>query len=216
MSGEAPLRQAVGRVIRPAPGKTQGIVVDCVDDHPFAQGAWKKRRAIYARNGWPISAYRSHTVSVPSWTQPVLALDLGTKAGWAVGWPRGRITSGSVDLGQSRFSGAGMRYLAFEKWLDETLNRVSPESVVWEEVRAHSGTEAAHVYGALMGILTATLERRGIPYRSVPVGTWKLGLTGRGNATKDEVMASVRDLGLSPSSQDEADAVGILIAGGSR
>ncbi len=55
ISGATPLLQAVGRVIRPAPGKQDGLVVDVVDAHPFALGAWKKRVTIYRQRQWPIS-----------------------------------------------------------------------------------------------------------------------------------------------------------------
>ena len=55
ISGQTPLLQAVGRVIRPMPGKTDGLVVDMVDSHPFALGAYKKRAVIYRNRRWPIS-----------------------------------------------------------------------------------------------------------------------------------------------------------------
>ncbi|MBF0341101.1 MAG: DEAD/DEAH box helicase [Magnetococcales bacterium] len=54
MSGATPLLQAVGRVIRPAPGKKDGLVVDVVDAHPFALGAFKKRATVYRQRQWPI------------------------------------------------------------------------------------------------------------------------------------------------------------------
>ncbi len=54
ISGATPLLQAVGRVIRPAPGKKDGLVVDVVDAHPFALGAFKKRATVYRQRQWPI------------------------------------------------------------------------------------------------------------------------------------------------------------------
>ena len=54
ISGETPLLQGVGRVIRPAPGKKEGLVVDIVDAHPFLLSSWHKRRAIYNGRGWQI------------------------------------------------------------------------------------------------------------------------------------------------------------------
>ena len=55
ISGQTPLLQAVGRVIRPLPGKIDGLVVDMVDSHPFALGAYKKRAVIYRKRKWHIS-----------------------------------------------------------------------------------------------------------------------------------------------------------------
>ncbi|MEO5334162.1 MAG: DEAD/DEAH box helicase [Magnetococcus sp. YQC-5] len=54
ISGATPLLQAVGRVIRPAPGKKDGLVLDLVDAHPFALGAFKKRATVYRQRQWPI------------------------------------------------------------------------------------------------------------------------------------------------------------------
>ena len=76
----------------------------------------------------------------------ILALDLGTTTGWALRAPDGLITSGTVSFRPSRYDGGGMRYLRFTNWLTE-LDRLSgPIAAIWyEEVRAHAGTDAAHV-----------------------------------------------------------------------
>ncbi|MBF0308109.1 MAG: DEAD/DEAH box helicase [Magnetococcales bacterium] len=58
MSGETPLRQAVGRVIRPAPGKKDGLTIDFLDDHPFAYGAFRKRRVVYNSQKWRVTNWR--------------------------------------------------------------------------------------------------------------------------------------------------------------
>ena len=140
----------------------------------------------------------------------ILALDLGTQAGWAVsGNP---ITSGTVNLKSRRFEGGGMRFLRFRRWLYEIIETAGrPEEVVFEEVRRHMGVDAAHVYGGLLAVVSAFCEEREIPYRGIPIGTWKKALTGKGNASKDIVMASVRQKGFKPGSQDEADAIGVLL-----
>ncbi|MBF0260437.1 MAG: DEAD/DEAH box helicase [Magnetococcales bacterium] len=57
MSGEAPLLQAVGRVIRPAPGKLNGLVIDLVDSHPFTLAMLKKRTTVYKKRGWPVTRH---------------------------------------------------------------------------------------------------------------------------------------------------------------
>lgn len=57
ISGEVPLRQAIGRVIRPAPGKVDGLVVDLVDSHPFARGASRKRRRVYHAQEWTVGRW---------------------------------------------------------------------------------------------------------------------------------------------------------------
>ena len=48
------------------------------------------------------------------------------------------------------------------------------------------------------------------PYQGVPVGTIKRHITGKGNASKDQVLAAVRGLGHSPVDDNEADALALL------
>ncbi len=69
--------------------------------------------------------------------QPLLlSLDLGTATGWALSNKHGRIMSGTAHFRPRRFEGGGMRYLRFERWLNETRD-VSGEinAVYFEEVR---------------------------------------------------------------------------------
>jgi hypothetical protein len=122
----------------------------------------------------------------------VLALDLGTTAGSALRSRDGGTTSGTMTFKPSRFEGGGMRYLRFRHWLGEIawLAR-GLERVVFEAVRAHAGTDAGHIYGGSLGLLTAWCEQRGVPYKGVPVGTIKRFATGRGNADKAAVIAAI-------------------------
>jgi len=82
--------------------------------------------------------------------------------------------------------------------------------VVFEEVRRHLGTDAAHVYGGLLATLTAWCEARGLPYQGLPVGAVKKHATGRGNAPKQAVIAAMRALGHVPGDNNEADALALL------
>ncbi len=141
----------------------------------------------------------------------VLALDPGMSLGWALRTPDGHVTHGTLDLRSRRFEGGGMRYLRFRRWLTELKTCAGElEAIHFEEIRAHRGVDAAHVYGGLVATLTAWCEHHQIPYAGVPVGTWKRDLTGMGNSDKAAVMAAVQALGYTPESQDEADALAIL------
>ena len=123
----------------------------------------------------------------------VLALDLGTTTGWALRGFDGLITSGTVSFKPSRFDGGGMRYLRFQNWLSEMDRLVGPIATIhFEEVRRHIGTDAAHVFGGLMAVLTAWAEMRGVPYQGVPVGTIKKHATGKGNASKQAMIDAAR------------------------
>lgn len=142
----------------------------------------------------------------------VLALDLGTTTGWALRSSDGLITSGTASFRNGRFDGGGMRYLRFTNWLAEICKLSGPISTIWfEEVRRHAGTDAAHVFGGLMASLTSWAELRGIPYQGVPVGTWKRCVCGKGNASKEDVVAAMVAKGFAPTNYDEADAIAILL-----
>ena len=140
----------------------------------------------------------------------ILALDLGTITGWAISTDS-HITSGTECFNNDRYSGGGMRFLRFRKWLDEmkSLNNGLDE-VYFEEVRRHRGTDASHVYGGFMGHLTAWCEQEGIPYAGIPVGTIKKFMTGSGNAGKQAVIEAVKAKGCQPKDDNEADALALL------
>ncbi len=140
-----------------------------------------------------------------------LALDLGTKTGWAISASDLVVASGTITFKNDRWQGGGMRFLRFKYWLNEL--RVSEDridAVIVEEVRRHSGVDAAHCYGGFLAILTAWCEHHNIPYQGVPVGTIKKHATGKGNAGKDEVIAAMRALGHPVTDDNEADALAIL------
>ncbi|BBE50807.1 hypothetical protein OYT1_ch1250 [Ferriphaselus amnicola] len=141
----------------------------------------------------------------------ILALDLGTTTGWALMPRDGSITSGTESFKPHRFEGGGMRFLRFKRWLTE-IKQTSDgiDAVYFEEVRRHLGVDAAHAYGGFMAHLTAWCEHHQIPYQGVPVGTIKKHATGKGNASKDEMIAAMKSRGHSPADDNEADALALL------
>ncbi|MBX6741933.1 MAG: hypothetical protein IRY87_07785 [Acetobacteraceae bacterium] len=149
---------------------------------------------------------------VPLEQRAVLALDLGTSTGWALRSQDGGITSGTMTFRPSRFEGGGMRYLRFRGWLREVSSLSGGLAhIVFEEVRAHAGTDAAHIYGGFLAHLSAWCEEHGIPYQGVPVGTIKRFATGKGNADKAAMIAAVRARGFVPADDNEADAIALLL-----
>ena len=145
-------------------------------------------------------------------SQAVLALDLGTSTGCALRTRDDHITSGTVSFRPSRFEGGGMRYLRFHGWLREMRDLAGPiDRIVFEEVRRHIGTDAAHVFGGLLATLTSWAELNSIPYEGVPVGTIKRFATGRGNADKAAVITAMQARGFHPGDDNEADALALLL-----
>ena len=154
--------------------------------------------------------------------QPILlSLDLGTATGWALSNKHGRIMSGTAHFRHRRFEGGGMRYLRFERWLNETRDVSGEINAVYFKERAgmscrghgvnpRSRRHAAHAYDGFLASLTAWCEEHSIPYEGIPVGTIKKFITGKGNAGKQAVIAAVKTLGHLPEDEFEADALALL------
>lgn len=142
----------------------------------------------------------------------MLALDLGTSTGWALRTSDDYMSSGTVLLKHSRYDGGGMRFLRFRRWLEDLDQDAGPiEAIYFEEVRRHVGTDAAHIYGGLLAVLSAWCEEHLVAYQGVPVGTIKRFATGKGNADKAAVIEAMESRGFSPRDDNEADALAILL-----
>lgn len=142
-------------------------------------------------------------------SKKILALDLGTTAGFACGDAEHHI-SGTWSLAQSRFDGGGMRFVKFRGRLNEALNAYRFEIVYYEEVRRHIGVDAAHVYGGLQAVLQSWCEENRIAYQGVPVGTIKKFATGYGNAKKERMIEAAIAWGYCPVDHNEADAIALF------
>jgi Holliday junction resolvasome RuvABC endonuclease subunit len=142
--------------------------------------------------------------------RPTLALDLGTTTGYAFRSASGAIISGVWTLKPGRFEGGGMRYLRFENFLKELHGSSPIGAIYFEEVRRHKGTDAAHVYGGLMGVLTKWAESNCVPYEGVPVGEIKKSWTGNGAAPKQMMIARAVAKGFQPVDDNESDALALL------
>ena len=140
---------------------------------------------------------------------PVLALDLGTKTGWAIK-SIGKAVSGVQDFTPRRFDGGGMRFLQFQRWLALIHQDVGGiTEIYFEEVRFNRGA-SGHVYDGLQGILKAWCEEQKIPYKGVPVGTIKKHATGNGHASKDDMIDAINAKGRQVQDHNEADALWLL------
>lgn len=144
-------------------------------------------------------------------TPALLALDLGTRTGWAFCPTAGVILSGSWDLSPGRGDDA-LRYQRLKNALDEFwfLNKADNFEVLYEQVHRHAGTRAAHVYGGLLAHVQVWCLQHEIAATPVGVGQIKKFWTGRGNATKEDMMLEARARGFDPIDDNEADALALL------
>lgn len=140
-----------------------------------------------------------------------LALDLGTKMGWALAVDNQHsIMSGTWDFASKRHEDSARRYSRFRDEIDIMLSEQGVEMIYFEEVRRHAGTSAAHVYGGFLAMLTSRCCETCTPYESVPVGEIKKLWTGKGNAKKEAMIAECQRRGYFPLDDNEADAIAIL------
>jgi len=117
----------------------------------------------------------------------ILAIDPGTHCGYALS----PFESGVWDLSPRRYEGGGMRFVKLRNYLIKACEGV--DMVVFEEVRGHKGTDAAHVYGGIVAIITEHCELKEIPYSGIPVGTIKKYATGKGNSNKEAMVKAAKE-----------------------
>lgn len=124
----------------------------------------------------------------------LLGIDPGTHCGYAV-IDGAHITSGVWDLSTRRHEGGGMRFLRLQVYLTEIL-KTGIDAVAYEEVHYHVGTDAAHVYGGIVAMISATLEGHAPPvsYQGINVKTIKKFATGTGNGKKAHMLAAAKRL----------------------
>lgn len=141
----------------------------------------------------------------------VLALDLGTRAGYAVLRGDNRVEHDTINCQPRGGELPSIRWVIFRRALLDIKTR-NPDitEIVYEDVKRHAGTTAAHVYGGFKAHLEYFCHHHGIEPVGVGVGVWKKAFTGNGSAKKEDVIAQCRELGFKPANDNEADAIGIL------
>jgi len=147
-------------------------------------------------------------------SETILAIDLGTKCGYAVITGRKLVASGQWRLAVRKDGERGDRWASFTEHLTQHVRTYKPRVIAYERVRRHVGTTAAHVYGGFLAMLELNaLTMPGVEWLPIEVPLWKKATTGKGNATKADVRAYVDKLyKITARSEDEADAIAIATA----
>lgn len=155
----------------------------------------------------------------------VVGLDLGTNCGFAVLDGQKRLKSGTWHLWhprKDRFNRPWNRWTRFQTALDRLLvqvdfwhNSADQFIVGFEDVHRHTGTRAAHVYGALRA-MTEMIE---VNYNAlvvpISVSAWKRAACGKGNADKAAYIAAMNKrfkMRMDKKREDEAAALGVAEA----
>jgi len=124
----------------------------------------------------------------------ILAIDPGTKCGWAILLPSGHMLSGFWNLKCKSDEGAGMRIIRLRRYLNELRGAQRIDQVYYERVRRHLGADAAHIYGGITMELMAWCEEQTpkIPYGTIEVSAAKIAAIGKGNAGKEAMIKAAR------------------------
>lgn len=141
----------------------------------------------------------------------ILAIDLGTQCGFALGMRDGTIKGGSECFSPKKCGSHGQRWLVFRQWLTD-LARSAGEinAVYYEDVKNHSGVLAAHAYGGFLAHLEAWCAVNRIPLHGVGVGAVKKHWTGKGNAPKEAMIDEAKRRGFKVVDDNHADSLAIL------
>ena len=142
----------------------------------------------------------------------ILAIDQAIHTGWAT-CHSGKIESGVCDFSIKSHESRGMIYVKLEKWLNDiSCDRLEFDLIIYEQTH-HRGGAATAISGAMVGVIVSFAEKcnRPVNYTSVQSLQLKKATTGKGNATKADMMAWFKDkIGRDPISDDEADAMAML------
>jgi len=141
----------------------------------------------------------------------ILAIDIGTRTGWALRTRDGGVRSGTESFSAGKHDGPGQRWLKFRAFLTETGRSAGElHAVYYEDVKNHAGVLASHIYGGFLAHLQYWCEMNRIPCVPVGVGQIKKHWTGKGNAKKEEMVAEAERRGFKPVDDNNADALALL------
>lgn len=169
----------------------------------------------------------------------ILALDQATQTGYAVGdahsFENRTVESGVFKMPKRTF--IGERLLIFETTLIEIVQHYKPVMIVWEtpywpqprerktkpgepeDDRVRVSAEVLQFLQKVEGVLQKTVASLQLPGESYYPASWRKTALGYGRKPygapadhmKKAMVARARQLGYAPGSEDEADAIGILM-----
>ncbi|MGZ0105194.1 hypothetical protein [Achromobacter sp. KK8] len=172
---------------------------------------WARDGAQSGPNASPRRANAGSEVApLPGVNVNILALDLGTKLGWALQMRDRPITHGTESFAPRKSWSPGQRWQRFRTFLHEVVAHNNVHVIAYEDVKRHAGTDAAHAYGAFLALTELVADSHRVRLVPVGVGTIKKHWTGKGNADKAAMEAQARARGFRPESDNDADALAIL------
>lgn len=151
----------------------------------------------------------------------VLALDLATVTGCAVGEPNGVPVAWSVDLGTKKSEDD--RYAAALRLTHDLITKHSPSHIAVEA--PVGGPKTSHYLVGLFACVRGCARARGVPLEHYSIASIRKHFVGKNltvkdypglksgqakRAIKDTVIARCRQIGLDPEDDNCADAFALL------
>ena len=135
----------------------------------------------------------------------LLAFDLGLKWAWAYG-NKDSVIFSSETLGKEN------RELTLGAQLSKLICELPdfPDAILYEHA-FHQQGYALDVWYPLVGILREVAQANELPIIRVSAKTIKKHTTGNGNAGKDAMISAMKSKGYNVKTDDEADALALLL-----
>lgn len=136
----------------------------------------------------------------------ILALDPATLTGYA-----SDIASGVQDCSTRPSESKGLRIIRFVKFLNEMIETINPEIVVYEKPGGRNYS-ALRVHSQLESQIIEICENNKIEYKGYSAGEIKKHATGKGNSKKDDMVkaAELNWTELKIIDDNHADALWLL------
>ena len=144
----------------------------------------------------------------------ILAIDPGTKTGWATLY-KGQIESGTEDFSVQRGESKGMRHFRFNKWLTDEMLMVQFDLIVYE-MSHHKSVEGKKVVYGMITRIEEICALRDIEYTNIPAPMLKKYSTGSGRASKEQMIEAARRKFPDQEIETDDQADALLILGWSR
>lgn len=166
----------------------------------------------FARAQGEIANLRNSSSSTSGVNVNILALDLGTKTGFALRRRDGRMAHGTEEFTPRASWGPGQKWLRFRSWLSATITEHSITQIAFEDVKRHGPGQvlAAHAYGGFRAMLEMVADQHRVALVPFGVGQIKKHWTGSGVAKKDDMLMQAKARGFAAVDDNNADALAIL------
>jgi len=144
----------------------------------------------------------------------VLTLDLSiNKPGYAIADTN---TNQVITFGHLTNKSSEGIYKRIDKNLQFFLALILKHQIqaVWLELPAFSRRQKSHdMLTSQQGVFKFALYKRNIPVFGISISDIKKHVTGKGTASKEEMLESIKAQGYQVVTDDEADAIGIYLTG---